>query len=514
MRRIRTLMVGILVMLIAVSIVGLSRDFIMIIGNHPEALDPAKVHDRPDSQMARLFYEALVVVDGSSGMPIPALATSWSNSSDGRAWTFNLRPNVKFHDGTVFDATDVKACIERELEIGAGESYMLTDISEVEIVDDLTVVIHLNNPSPDFIYSVARMFIPSSDAVAAHEANGDLAQAWFAENEAGSGSYQLDYWTRRVEIVADRFEDYWQGWEPYKNIDRMILRSVPEPATQALVMSRVGGNFADLIPIEEAALMRDNPALRVETYKGNPAYFMFNSERGPLANKLVREAVAHCFDREAFVRDAMNGFGSPLVGPIPGDYFGANTDLEPYEFDLDRARELLVLAGYPGGGFSLEFTYDDPWLYKGIASLQLQENLAAVGITLEITALTWLPWQARITDPERRPDIGFLYLLGSNPIPYTILSPMFLQSSFGHWAYWGYENDGFDLLLEKAAQTIDSKEREELYQICQAIVHDDVATMPIFEMPEILVFSSNAAGNVYNRYWPGVPNYYDLYFTD
>jgi peptide/nickel transport system substrate-binding protein len=515
MRRFLLFLVGVTaLMAVLIPVAGLSNDFIMIPDNQPSNIDPAKVSDNPDSEVARLLYEALVEVDPATALPAPVLATSWSASPDKKDWTFNLRPNVKFHDGSDFDATDVATCVTRALAIGAGESYLLTDIDSVEVVNDLAVVFHLKASAPDFVYALARMFIPSAEAVAAHDVGGDLAQAWFAEHAAGTGAYKFASWTRGVEIVAERFQDYWKGWQAYKNIDRIVLRVVPEPGTQALVMTRGEGNFATTVPMDEALRMESNPALRVESYSGDPGYFVINPNRGPLANRLVRMALAHCFDVQAFIDDALMGFGTPLTGPVPGDFFGANNDLQGYSFDLALARELLAQAGYPGGGFELEFTYDSPITFKGLAALQLQENLKKVGIKLNITALTWLPWQARIVNPEERPDIGFLYLLGSDPIPYSILSPMYEQKSQGHWAYWGYENDGFDQLLEKAKNTLNDEERAQLYSIAQAIVFDDVASIPIMEWPQILVFSSNVKGFVYSRYWPAVPNYYDLWLEE
>lgn len=510
----RLVILGLLVAMLGVGICGFAAKFVYLVDNQPVNIDPAKASDNPSMEFMMLVYEPLVFVDPATAGLIPVLATSWDSSADKKEWIFNLRPNVKFHDGTSFTAASVKETVERDMTIGQGESYVLGEVERVEVIDELTAKFYLRIPQPDFVFGLSRVFISSSEAVAAHEEGGDLAQGWFAENAVGTGAYELMTWDRGQQIIAEKFEDYWRGWEG-RHVDQVILRCVPEPGTQYLMMERGEGHGATSIPLEDAVKLRDNPALRVEAYGGDPMYIVMNTNRGPLSNKLVRQAVAHAFDAALYREVVMEGFAKELAGPLPNHMWGALKDLKSVPFDLEKTKELLAKAGYPDGGFTLKFRYFQPFLFAQAAALMLQENLKEVGINMEIEGLPWAAFTAMVANLEARTELGMIAVFAGNPIPDILLRPMYHSNSEGHWAYWGYDNPTFNHVLDAATQELDDNVRCKLYEIAQEIIYYDYASIFVMQRPSILVFDDHVKGFNFSAYYATIPNtYWDLYLEE
>lgn len=505
------LLLGAVVALVsAIGVGGFGTDFIMLLNNQPPQIDPAKAASNPEMEIMLACYENLIVIDPETTKVVPVLATGWDSSADKTEWVIELRSGVKFHDGTSFDSTDVKVAVEREMAIGKGESYVFDNVDRVETGGELVVKFFLKKPQPEFILGMSRFFIPSSEAIAAHEKAGDRAEAWLAENAAGTGPYKFVTWDRGTQIILEKFEDYWRGWEG-KHIDRFIMRNVPEPGTQFLMMQRGEGHYADNIVLEDAVKLRDNPALRVEAHKGDPMYMTINPTKGPLSNKLVREAIAHAFDYETFLETIMEGFAERLLGPVPGHIWGANTNLPPVQFDLQKSKQLLAQAGYPNGGFELSYKYFAPWLFERSAALILQENLKTLGIGMSIEGLPWATWTEMAGNPDTRADLGFAAVFSGNPTPSPLLKPIYHSGSEGHWAYWGYNNPAFDHILDAATQELNDDVRRRLYEFAQELPYYDYASLYIMQQPDIMVFKKEVGGFKYSHYFAKVVNYYGLY---
>lgn len=497
--------------LLSVAAFPQSVVFTALVNNQPPQIDPAGGAGNPELEFARACYETLLNADpNDSNNLLPALATAWESSADKKVWTFALRAGVTFHDGSLFDANDVKVGVERAMAIAKGESSLLRNVDRVEVLDGLTVQFVLRESEPGFAYAMTRMFIPSSEAVAAHEQNGDLGRGWLSENEAGSGPYTLVEWVRGERIVLDRFEGYWRGWDG-QHVDRFVLWCVPEAATQALIMERSEAQAADNILLEDAARLQSNPLVRVVPCPGDPMYLCMNTTRGPLSNKLVREAIAYAFDYETLLSTVMGGFAERLGGPIPDNIWAANADLAVH-YDLQKAKDLLAQAGYPDGGFTLEYMYFAPWLYEEAAGLMFQESLRQLGIGLTIEGQPFVTWSARATNPDLRPDFGFgAVFAGGAPTPDALLRQMYHSGSAGHWAYWGYDNPAFDHLLDVAASELDDARRATLYGVCQEMVFYDYASIYIMKKPSIIVFANSVQGFQHDPAFAHILNYYDLY---
>jgi peptide/nickel transport system substrate-binding protein len=486
----------------------ISQDFLQLANNQPKNIDPAKASSNPDLEIMRACYETLVEIDPVTMEVVPVLATSWTANDNKIVWTFELRPGVKFHDGSALTAQGVKAALERALSIGAGESYLISSIDTIEAVSERTLKITLKRSEPEFIYAIGRIFIPSAAAIQAHEVDGDRAEAWFAQNEAGSGAFTITKWEKEVEIVLHRFNDYWRGWEG-KHLTSVTFRVVAEPGTQRLMMERGDGDFADNIVAEDAEALKNNANLNVLVEVGaNPMYIMFNPT-GPLADVRVRKAIALAFDYDAMIDDIMLGYTDPLRGPIPERLIGFNNTIQRTQKNLEESRRLLQEAGVTN--VTLTFMYFQPWLFEKSAGLLLQEALAPMGVNIEIEAQPWATFVEKARNPQTRPSMGMIAVYVPSPTAGSILRTLFHSSSQGHWAYWGYNNPDIDRLLDQAVVTTDDAERIALYQQVQKIVTEEYAGMWVMNRPDIHVFRNTVKGYRYNPFYPLILNYYDLY---
>ncbi|PYM59702.1 MAG: hypothetical protein DMD79_17150, partial [Candidatus Rokuibacteriota bacterium] len=217
--------------------------------NQPRSLDPAKGSDNPTRKVFVGTYEPLIDhKPGTADIPNleGVLAKSWKLSDDQQTYTFTLRENVRFHDGSTLSADDVKVSLERMRQIKLGHSWVLDPVKEIRIVDPMTVQVVLTRPYPPFLLGLPLINIVSAKAVKAHEKDGDLAQGWFNTQTDGTGPYKLSDFKVGEQIVLDRFEGYWRGWRE-KRIDRVVLKLVAESATQRLMMEGGQGDWADTI---------------------------------------------------------------------------------------------------------------------------------------------------------------------------------------------------------------------------------------------------------------------------
>ena len=294
--------------------------FLVLTRNQPRTIDPAIGADNPTRKVHVGVYEPLI--DHKLGTADVAnlegvLAKSWKVSADGLTYTFALRENVKFHDGSTLSAEDVKVSLDRMKKIGLGRSWALDPVKEVRIVNPLTVELVLSRPYPPFILGLPVVFILSADAIKKNQKGDDLAQGWLGQNEAGTGPFRVREFKVGEHIVMEKFDGYWRGW-PQKHLSRVILKLVAEPATQKILMDGGQGHWADTISPGDLEAFAERPEFAVT---GEPTwgiqFFWMNSKKAPLDDVRVRHAMRAAFPYDQMIRDVMRGKGTLPQGFLP-----------------------------------------------------------------------------------------------------------------------------------------------------------------------------------------------------
>jgi peptide/nickel transport system substrate-binding protein len=462
----------------------------------PTTLDPAVVYDASD-RATDPIYESLGTFRGSSSFDIkPSLAVSWDISPDYKVYTFHLRQGVTFHDGTPFNADAVKFSLTRMLRIGKGLAWAFKLVmgkwneTHIDVLDPYTVKITLKFSYPGFLGLIssphgAPIISPS---VMQHELNGDLGQAWATENTIGTGAYMLDHWTHKVEVVMVKFPNYWGGWEG-NHVDRVVLKLVPEPSTQRLLLEQGDVDSATHITLDDMNVLRNNSAITIVESKGKSMFNFFvgmNTEKGLLKDIRIRQALSYAFDYEGTVKDAFKGFAAQSVGPMAASVPYWDKNVFVYHRDLNKAKELLAEAGYPNGGFTLTINYfaGQDWGMRILGVLTA--NLGELGIKLQPNGLAWSAMMDALMSQKSAPDMQIMDYWPDYPDPDS-----FLAGELDYW-FWGsrpaadyfYYNSTVLQLLNAASSEIDTTKRAQLYSQIQDMV---VANCPAIWVLDIAV---------------------------
>src|SRR5215475_4770637 len=339
---------------------AVGQTFVYGAQGEPVQLDPAVITDGISSRITRQIYDGLVKYKGATTEVEPALAQSWEVSKDGKVWTFNLRRNVKFHDGTPLDARAVVWNFERwwktnhpqhENQTKAGQTFEYWEgqfggfddksiVAQVEATGSHTVRIALKEPQAPFLANLA-MFVFDIASPAAVEKWGTE----FGKHPVGTGAYRFVEWKPGQEVVLEANAEYW-GVKP--RIKRLIIRNIKDNSQRlgALKAGEIHG-MEGLNP-DDVAVVRRDPNLQLLLRGTNATgYVAFNYKVKEFQDKRVRQAFAHAINKRGIV-DALYG-GTGLVASQfqPPPLWGYNRDLKGHEYSPSKAQELLKQAGLP-----------------------------------------------------------------------------------------------------------------------------------------------------------------------
>jgi len=357
-------------------VVGVLGDF--------QFLDRAKLQAIPDIHIQFNVYGGLLDLN-EEGDYIGDLANNWSVSEDNLTYTFYLRNNVYFHNGRQCVASDVKFSFERLLDPETAFSYasFFKLIKEVEVIDDYTVAINLEEPYAYFLMALTRYF-----SVFAKENIPDIDR-----HPIGTGPYKFVEYSAGRYLKVEAFEDYWREGEP--KTDSIEFRVFRDAETQILALEAGEIDIADRTSSENALRFVGNPDFTVYAVKNStvPYVIFFDCSTYPTNNKLVRQALMYCMDKEEINEAATFGLGN--VGydvPLPEGHWALHPDIEnlSYHRDVEKAKELLRQAGYESPS-DLEITvWTSPHskLLLDSAVVYL-EQLKSVGITAELVQWDW-----------------------------------------------------------------------------------------------------------------------------
>jgi len=480
--KIRSISAVVLAIALGLSVVapgGAQAPGTLVVGlvAEPVNLDPAQVTDLNSNRVGRRIVETLVTFPEESTQIVPGLAESWTVSKDGLRYTFKLRKNVTFHDGTPFDAAAVKFSIERQIDpehpankLGKYPfaNFFFGNVKAVEVVDPATVEFVLKEPRASFlaILTAAAASIVSPTAV--KKFGND-----YALQPVGTGPFKYVSWERGQRIVLEKNPSYWK--HPVK-IDRVVYRPIVED--QARLTELLTGSLDLMVgaPPDFVAQLEKNPNVTLLRQVGAHVWYLgINNQKKPLDDRRVRQALNYAVNKEAIVRDVLKGTGSLSAGPVLPGTWGADAALKPYPYDPARAKKLLAEAGYPNG-----FT-TTLWVPESGSGMQsptamatvIQSNLKAVGVNVALQTFEWGAFIAKLRTREQ--ELFALSWMAGNEDPDMVMYPL-LHSS--QWSPNGpnralYKNDKFDELLHQARLSTDQAKRSELYRQAQRILADD-----------------------------------------
>lgn len=482
-----------------------SKTIIVLTPNDTQTLDPAVNYDFSGGYFLVSCYEGLVKAVGSEKAEIvPSLAETWEISDDGLTYTFHLRKDVKFQDGTPMNAEAVKFSFERLLNLKMGAVANFSSISTIEAVDEQTVKFILSAPFSSFLSALTSMWGPmivSPTAIKANEKDGDMGQAWLAENTAGTGPYKVEKWDRNQQLTLVRNTEYWGGWgENY--LDKIIIRFVPETTTMRLMLEKGDADIAvGMSSNEDLDALAQTPGVVVEEFTApSIREVRINTTKKPLDNVKVRQALAYSFDYDTAANGILGGHAVRMDSITAKGVDGYYKPSFMYTKDLEKAKTLLTEAGYPDGGFSLDYI----WLSGLDVDRQIgemwQADLLTLGIDLKIQEMPLNTWWEAQGNPETAPQM----MMGQWGLDYADSTSqswvMYYSGNFPPAGsnYFYYKNEAVDKLLEQARVEVDKFKRDELYQQAYEQIYTDSPEVWAVQTNERIAHRDNLVGYEYN----------------
>jgi peptide/nickel transport system substrate-binding protein len=471
-------------------------------------LDPADVTDGESITVMNNIFEGLIRYKPGTTELEPWLAEKWDVSPDGKVFTFYLRKGVKFHDGTDFNADAVVFSFERQRDTNHpfhkyGEweywSWCFNEIEKVEKVDDYTVKITLSEEFAPFLTTMA-MFTVYIVSPKNHEKWGAEASS----HPVGTGPFKFVEWVKDDHITLEKFENY---WGPKPKIDKLIFKVIPDASVRLLELQKGTIDGMEFPNPDDLEKIKGDKNLTLLTQPGlNIGYLAFNLGQDTpgydpkLSDVRVRKAIYHAINRQDIIEHLYKGTAVVAKNPLPPTLWGYNDEIVDYEYNPDKAKELLKEAGYPNGfetnlwamPVARPYMFDPQKIAEAI-----QSDLVKVGIKAKIVTYDWGTYLDKTEGGEHA-----MCLLGwtmdypdPDNILYVLLDPdAATVGSAGNVAF--YRNDKVHELNMLARKTYDIKEREKYYKEIQRIVHEDIPWVPLAHAQQMVVFRSNVKGFV------------------
>lgn len=462
----------------------------------PRSLDPALSTDVPTGRAVSYVFDGLTRFNEDAEV-LPNLAESWSVSEDGYTYTFRLRRGILFHDGSFFSAEDVEHSFRRVLdpatqggrgwplypiagatEYAAGRSETITGI---RILNDSTLSVTLHEPLAIFPKMLA---MPVAAIVPRNIPEN------FGEAPIGTGPWKFVEWKHDDYIKFVRNDSY-HGARPL--IDSLEVRIIPEPST-AVAEFESGRVDIVAIPPQEtrtweardnaASLLISKPSLRL-------IYGAINTQRGPLKDSRVRQAINHAIDTRMILDRLMGGRGTIASGVIPPSLEGSSDDAAPYAYDSALAVQLLHDAGYPDG-IDIELWCSQGEPFPRMAQT-IQAYLARVNIRVKIVQRD--ASSMREAARNGTTDIALKDWFADYPDGEAFLYPLLHSSNTGVGGNVSfYQNSAFDSLVDLSRREQNDSLRSLLYRKADSLSFADAPMIYLFFYKEVFAVQSWLTG--------------------
>lgn len=438
----------------------------------PAGFDPQRGPSGMSHVVIEQVYSTLMALNPDA-VPQPELAISNEVSSDGLAYTFKLRPGVKFHNGDDLTSEDVKFSFERLLAPNSGYSYtsQIETIKKVEAVDPLTVRFTLTRRTGPFLVYMAfpgSSIVPKKLVQSGHDLNAQ---------PIGSGPFKFVSYEPRNVIKFTRNDSYFEQGKPYFDSMEYQLIGDITALTTAVLSGHV--NFSNEIPPKDWHRVKSNSALVARTLEGSRFNWLLpNNSHKFFDDVRVRQAVSYALDRAALVDGAFFGQATPILGGvIPQWNWGYAPDIKfaPANGDVAKAKALLAQAGFPDG-FSTTMSIVSSFPQQMAMAPIIQSNLKRVGINAPISTMEVPRYWDEIWGTSNF-DITTMYWLSPLADPDDFVTNNY--SSTAAVNVQKYKSKHMDDLLIQAKSAPSQDARKELYKQIQQLSMDDMPIVPL-----------------------------------
>jgi len=467
-----------------------------------DPIDPACTMDSASLQMIVNMYDSLVYPD-LDGSILKGAAEDYTISEDGLVYTFTLKENMKFHDGSVVTAQDVVFSYNRMATLGQGYAYLFQGtVASVEAPDEKTVVITLTKPFAPFLSLLCRLYIVNEEVVMANLADGsygefgDYGVAYLSENDAGSGAYVCTGFTVNDRIVIEKFDEY-HGTFAEGAPEVMELINGTEAATVRTMMANGELEVSDQWQTYEAyQALGQLDGIELGAYgAGQILYLMMNTQRAPMDDVHVRRAMAYLIDYDQVVNTLFPGY-LPVTNYAGDNLAGSEISVDKHSFNMDKALEEFKASKYADQLLSGEMAIEVAWVSEvpdeEKLALLIQAAAAQLGVKVEVVKVAWATHVQNTASVESTPHSSVCFMSPNYGEAGAMLYQRLHSDTAGTWEQTEWIQDAeLDALIDTALNTIDEAERFALYDQIQQIALDQVYGIAVAEQGEIRAYVDN-----------------------
>jgi peptide/nickel transport system substrate-binding protein len=451
------------------------------VGSDVRILNPILQSDTVSSSVTDRVFDPLVNEDPKTGAIIPVLAESWTQSPDGLVYTFKLRSGVTFHDGHPLTAEDAKFTLDvlKTDKVKTVRTSDVEKIKSVEVVDPTTLRVTMSEVFCPFLDSLGALRILPKHLL---ENSSNLNEDPFNLKPIGSGSFSFVEWAKDDHITLQAYDNYWGGRPQY---DRFIVRPLKDRGALLAQLKTGDVDVSEVEPLEVSELKAESQLQITPYFSAAVTYTGYNTTRPGLDDARVRQALTYAVDRQVIIDQVLLGTGRSMATNLPVESWAHNPAVKPLEFNPEKAKELLDVAGWkpgPGGarskdGNELKFillTSSGNKIREAIVTIT-QQQLKDVGVATELQFQDFASMLNRVNKLDydlfvsgfvqgADPD-GTYDLWHSSRIP----DPATGKEGFNRV---GFSRPELDQLLEQARSLpgCDQAKRKELYARAQEII--------------------------------------------
>ena len=499
----------------------------VVLNGSPSNLDPHAQYDYRSTLAVRGPYEGLIGLNGASTDEyVGLLAETWEANDDASVWTFHLREGATFQDGSPVTAEAVRRSYERLLTLGLGAvnvvSRFVTDPANITAPDERTVVFDLGQPQPLFEAAMAATYgvqVVNVDVALEHEEDDDWGTAWLQLNAEGTGTgpYKIVEFLPGEQVVMERYEDYWGGWEG-DHFDRIVVRAIEEAETRRQLIERGEADIVHGVTPEALPALEENPEVVVDLSPSTEVGYMVLTQAGPLETAEARQAMNYAFPFDDVINGVFNGRPEVAAGPVAETVQGFSPEAFTFTTDLVKAKELFEEAGVTEGTEITFMTQTGAEQTLIIAQLY-QANLAEIGIELvieEVDTPTFTGIFYGDAPAEERPHVMPWSWWPDYNDAWNQLFPIVSCESQGSNGGNGgmYCNERVDELLAEAKVAADTESYEAaLAEAQQILSQDDPPAVYYLQARWTTILRDDIEGFVFNPINIGTFDFHQLHRT-
>ncbi|TDF94781.1 ABC transporter substrate-binding protein [Paenibacillus piri] len=441
----------------------------LVVGQDVDAgtLDPQKQGKMPDMNILINMFDTLVARDESNKLA-PSLATEWK-ALDDTTWEFKLREGVKFHNGEAFNADTVKYSIDRLNNPETKSPIVeLKTVKEVVVVDAKTVKIITNGPDPilpNKMTLFGGVMVPPGYIKEKGDEN-------FAKNPVGTGPFKFVSWQKDSQVAMEANADYWQGAPKMK---KLTFKIIPNASNMSAAIRAGEIDIAAGIKPDVAVQLKGQSDVKVVSSPGIRTFYISldTTKEGPLAKKEVRQALNYGVDINTIIKTVMDGHAERAATLVPKQNFGFDPAITPYEYNPEKAKQLLAQAGYPQG-FSIALDADN----LEVNNVQvIAAQLEKIGVKVQLNLMDSKTLTANIAAKKAAP----MYFIGNTGWTMDAMSNFqsYIKSDrrYNRWV-----NAEADRLIDEEEQTIDSQKRQATFTKLQTLLKEEAPFMYLYQI--------------------------------